>query len=238
MNTPCFDFKKFLKRCSLLLIPTIVLLTIIFHRQHDLIYMPIATGISSFILFVNFPKVVLMFHQRPLYYDDLVIKDYSREDTEQIYDEKFRHRYQHIFRWVVTVTSALMIGVLTEIWYIRSDFVQGQSQQQQQQSQNSFIKPDIAAALAIIISLGSGYLKISVLFGKLLMKILKYFKRKQIARRRAEHQRRTVIELTSANIQIDDMAETKLLQEQGRVRSEGNLQILGLQQSTVTEIFH
>ena len=44
---------------------------------------------------------------------------------KEIYDDTFRKRYQQIFRWIVTITSSIMIGILTEVWYMRSDFTQG-----------------------------------------------------------------------------------------------------------------
>lgn len=222
---------------TLLLIPIIIVCTILFDRSHDLIYMPIATVVISFILFSNFPKFVLMFHQRPLYYDDLIIKDFSDEDMNEIYDDGFRKRYQRIFKWVVTVTSALMIGVLTDIWYMRDDFVQDSSTRQNNGNDNSFIDPKTAAAMAIIISLSTGYLKVSVLFGKFLIKILKFFKKREIEKERQRIQRRTQIELMSSQVTIDANFNRQLLSEDSlnKTRSHNDLTILGLQPNVIME---
>lgn len=165
---------------SLVLIPVIIGLTMAFHLTHSLIYMPISMSLSSLILFMNFPKIVLFFHQRPLYYDDLIVHDYSDEDR-QIYNDQFRTYYQNIFRWVITFTSALMVGVLTEVWYFKGDYAidtEGDT------SGYVFLEASTAAALVVIYGLMGIYKNLSIYFGKGLMFILKYLKRREIKQRR------------------------------------------------------
>lgn len=190
-------FKLF--NLTLLLIPVIFGLTLVLEHKNESIYMPLAMTVSSFILFVNFPKLVIIFHQRPLYYDDLVIRDYNEDDADsQIYDTSFRKRYQNIFRWIITVTSPLMLGVLTEVWYMKSDFSSADVEK------FSFLDPSTAAALAIMISLGTGYLKVSVFLGKILMGFLKFLKQREVAKKRAINQEEVMMELANTGITVSD----------------------------------
>lgn len=211
---------------SLLLIPLIIFAAIFFEKKNDIIYMPIATSVISCIIFINFPKTVLMFHQRPLYFDDLVIKDFNEDDMKEIYDDTFRKRYQQIFRWIVTITSSIMIGILTEVWYMRSDFTQGDTTN----SPTKFISADTAAGLVYIISLAGGYLKISVISGRLMIKVLKFFKRRDINKSRQLLQRQTDSDLADSGVLIgDDSFRRQLISKNSR--SHNDLTILAIQPS-------
>lgn len=186
---------------SLLLIPLVVPFIAIFEEIRNMIYMPVALAICSFILFVNFPNLVLTFHQRPLYYDDLVIKDFNDDDAEKIFDDGFRRHYQNIFRWVVTLTSPVVIAVLTEVWYIKSEFATGDTTESHNTT-TSFLDPSKAVALAVILSLGQGYLKASVYFGKALMIILKFFKSRALQRNRQQIQRMAFAEMNELGVEV------------------------------------
>lgn len=206
---------------SLLLIPLVIPFVVLFQEIRNMIYMPVALAICSFILFVNFPNLVLTFHQRPLYYDDLVIRDFNEDDAAKIYDEGFRHHYQNIFRWVVTLTSPVVIAVLTEVWYIKAEFASGggDGSDGTVDPQSSFLDPSKAVALAVILSLGQGYLKASVYFGKVLMLVLKFFKSRALARKRQELQRATFTEMSELGVSIaHDPELTSQLLESDAVR--------------------
>ena len=212
--------------------------------------MPLSATVSSFILFVNFPKLVIAFHQRPLYYDDLEIRDYNDDDAdEHIYDDSVRNRYKNIFRWVITVTSPIVIGILVEVWYMKSDFANDNAT-----GVNSahggplYMSPSTAAALAIMISLATGYLRGSIIFGKMLMFILKYFKRREIAKRRYHNAQVARDEANNVGVTVDTREDeemrTMLLSastQPRRVRSHSDLSAGNLDQSHViigNEIFN
>jgi hypothetical protein len=90
---------------SLLLVPIILSLTFIFEDIHGIIYVPLTCGISAMIIFLNFPTIVIFLHSRPIYFDDLIIKNY--EGDGYIYDDTFRHKYQNVFKWIASFTSSL-----------------------------------------------------------------------------------------------------------------------------------
>ena len=155
---------------------------------------------------------MLSFHQRPVYYDDLKIKDFNEEDEEHIYDEEFRKRYQNIFKWVVTITSPIVIGALCEVWYMRDSFGNTNSPSDQQSQGITYLDPSRTAALAIIASLAQLYLKGSVMFGKLLMVILKILKTRAITQNRTSAQRTTTIELRRLGVSVgEDTSMTQWL---------------------------
>lgn len=218
---------------SLLLIPIIIQFTVLFDEEYNIVYMPVSLIICSFILFVNFPNLVLSFHQRPLYYDDLKIKDFNEEDEENeehIYDNEFRKRYQNIFKWVVTITSPIVIGALCEVWYMRDAFGNSNAGADAPSSggMGTYLDPSKTAAFAIIASLAQVYLKGSVMFGKLLMVVLKVLKTRAITQKRNTAQRATTIELRNLGVGIgEDAPMTQWLLENNsplrRAKSDSNL---------------
>lgn len=239
---------------SLILVPIIITVTVFFEEAHTMIYMPISSLVCSFIIFVNFPMIVTSLHQRPIYYDDLIIKDFNEDEAKEIYDDRFRKKYQTIFRWVLTFTSAIVVGILVEIWYMRSSFAKNDATARDlgfvsssgstiddgsgasngssgfdESSEYAFLSPQVVAALAIIYSLGMIYLKGSMMFGKFLMSTLKFFKKRELRKARNMRQRIAEVELKNANVAIDNDLEAGLLRaEITSSRSFSNLPILGI----------
>ena len=170
-----------------------VALTVIYEAKHGVFYIPFVCGISALIIFVNFPAFVIFLHSRPIYYDDLIIKNYDGDGY--IYDEEFRKKYQILFRWMASITSSAMVTVTVAMWFLRDTlFRQGNNNGSQ--------------ALSIYVMLGilGGMMKIyytaTMTIGRVLLFILKVVKRREQERLRleAEAERKTLIELNHIGI--------------------------------------
>lgn len=186
------SWRKYLSYLSLLLIPLLLFLTTFFSVHKRILYMPFAATISSFIFFCNFPSIVLTLHTRPIYYDDLIMKDYE-DDSENIYDDSFRKRFQNIFRWTITVTSSLMAGVMVDVWYMRYTEIGGINTQ---------------GSILLILGVTGGIVKlystVQERLGNILMYILKKFKQREISRRRTRAQNIATEDAFQLGIQLAD----------------------------------
>lgn len=182
-----------LKYLSLLLVPIILSLTFIYQDDNVRYYVPISCGVSALIVFLNFPSIVIFLHSKPVYYDDLVIKNY---EEETIYTEDFRRKYQHIFRWITSFTSALMVGVTSELWYYRDRIFSSDQETPRDKVVKAFVLIGVIGGLVRI------YYGAAMLLGQILLVLLKRFKRKEQERRRQEAEDRTMIELTSIGVSI------------------------------------
>lgn len=204
MTTVKEDLLELFSRCrlfnlSLFLIPLILTLTSFFEDKHALIYTPISWGIASFILFINFPDLLLSLHSRPIYYDDLIIKDYNDNESSDLYDSAFRGKYQKIFKWVVTITSTVMISLIVEIWYFRAEYFNSTS--------NGIITNVVA--LSIVASLFRIYYSASLFIGKMIMWVLRYYKQKEIDNQRQVAQVEVELALTNSGIRIISAGESR-----------------------------
>ncbi len=227
--------KKYLKYLFLLLVPCIIILTIIFDKDHEMIYIPLSISVSSLIVFILFPQLVLGLHARPIYYEDLIIKDFSNDDVE-VYDKNFRKKYQLIFRYLVTITSTIMIFIASEVWFLKTEFTMGNNNNSSNPSSGaSLISPDYAIAFGIIGGILKIYFSLSTLIGKILLMVLKKIKRRIIKKMRQKVTNMTEAELGNAGITI---GKTNTMSMPLRSKSLNNLNILDVAPSAkMNDIF-
>lgn len=215
---------------TLLLIPLILVLTFIFHEKHALIYTPISWAIASFILFVNFPDLLLSLHSRPLYYDDLVIQDYNDGEATDLYDNNFRKKYQNIFRWIVTITSSIMVALIVEIWYFKDDYFPDNDKS------NGVVTWTVV--LSIIGGLSKIYYVCSLGIGKIIMWALKYFKQRDIDNQRKILQEEVELVVTDSGVRLvmenDDNNDRVL----NRSLSHNAIRIIALKPNVMADIFN
>jgi hypothetical protein len=197
-----------LHHLSNLLVPIILVLAFVFEDEHDIIYVPIAIGTCSMILFLNFPALVIMMHSRPIYYDDLIIKNYNDDEANRMYDDEFRRKYQRIFRLISTCTSSIMIGMATALWFFR-DRLFAHDESQRHNIFNNF------AIIGIISGIFSIYYRATMLIGNIIMFILKRIRAREQERFRKYQESIVLNELASEGINLiapdsltDDTATT------------------------------
>ena len=81
-------------------------------------YFPMVVGVSAFILFWNFPKLVYYTASRPLYYEDLFI-DSSKLPNYDV-SLSIKKRFQFILEWVLIVTNTLLVAALSDYWLYKT----------------------------------------------------------------------------------------------------------------------
>ena len=218
--------KKYLRYLIFPISICLIVLTFIYDDRHSVIYVPATSFICSLFLFWLFPSIVLSMHNRPVYYEDLIIKSYETEgdnmsdmDDMEVYDKPFRDKYQKIFRIIITLISSIFVFIVVELMFLKIDLlpifeING----------FAFISPNYTIYAALLGGIITLYSKILSTSGRLLMKILKYFKKKHIRNARYIATNRTNIELGNAGIVIGNM----IAPLQRRSRSVDNLTIIGI----------
>ena len=109
-----FKFKKYhIKRLFLILEPGIFLLLLKEFRTYY--YLPLIVFICSFILFWNFPIIVVFTTNKPTYYQDLFINNKSNNIsyTIPIYIQK---KIDSIFKWSLIGSSSILLSGLSVYW--------------------------------------------------------------------------------------------------------------------------
>jgi|688.fasta_scaffold00397_46 hypothetical protein len=180
------------KRLLLLLLPIEIIILSVIKEVSNPMYIRYFVLNMSFILFYNYPDLLLSLHKKPVYYDDLIIKTYLHDplhEPEQLND-KYKMWYQNIFKWTVLITSPIICALLTDVWFIKANFAT-----KDESANVKYLNPETVSAMAIIFSLSSLYIKISLLFGKVLIKILKFFRNKSIEKQIKLSQDKINIEL-------------------------------------------
>ena len=220
----CIRDRFRLKYILLLLIPPLIALTIFYDQQHDLVYLPISISISAFLIFMVFPGIILGLHAKPIYYDDLIIKDYNDSDYKELYDDKFRRKYQTIFQRIITLTSSLVLFIIIEVWYIKSDLVTFKG------PNISYIPVDWTFAIALIGGIINVYYKVISMVGKILLVILKLLKKRTINKSRQHMSDIARAELGNAGVTISRTGalQTPFNQIQRRSHSHNDLTIIGI----------
>jgi hypothetical protein len=89
-----------------------------FEDIHTLIYTPLIIIFAALILFWNFPIIVYYTASKPLYYDDLFI-DIKQLPNYSV-DDKIQYRFKFILETVLIITNAILVGILSDIWLLRS----------------------------------------------------------------------------------------------------------------------
>jgi hypothetical protein len=191
-------------------------LTFVYQDPKGMFYVPISCGISALIIFLNFPSIVIFLHSRPIYYDDLIMKNYEGEGY--IYNEDFRKKYQKIFQWIVSVSSSLMVAFTVELWFFRDSMFNSASSTEDK-AFNAFVILGVIGGLLRI------YYGAAMLLGKLLLVLLKRFKKREQERLRQSTEDRTLVELTSIGVTISGDDEEPMIQ---RASSHNDIQSLAV----------
>lgn len=224
-----YKFDLYWKNLSLLLVPIILSLTFVFENVNGIFYVPISCGVSALIIFLNCPFIVILIHSRPIYFDDLIIKNYDGEG--HIYDDDFRKKYQNIFKWIAALSSSIMIGFTVELWFFRDRMFGADHGNAGDQTVNSFVVLGVIGGLLRI------YYGATMLLGRILLMVLKRLKRREQERLRVETQERTLVELTSVGVTIGDNSDVEPLIH--RAASHGDIKgILGFKPTLMTDIFN
>lgn len=224
---------------TLLLVPLILALTFVFQDTKGMFYVPVSCGISALIIFLNFPSIVIFLHSRPIYYDDLIMKNYEGEG--HIYNEEFRKKYQNIFQWITSVSSSLMVAFTVELWFFRDSMIGNRDDGVQSTGDKAF---NAFVVLGIIGGLLRIYYGAAMLLGKLLLVVLKSLKKREQERLRQAAENRTLIELSSIGVTIAGDDEDRLIP---RANSDNDIAhhsasrqsiITGFKPTLMTDIFN
>ena len=101
-------------------LPFILVIFITFFKEtRTMIYLPIIVGFCSLILFWNYPWIVYYTASKPLYYEDLFI-DIKQLPNYNV-DYKLKNKFNTILVWVLITTNSILMGVLSDIWIIRTN---------------------------------------------------------------------------------------------------------------------
>lgn len=204
-----------------------ITLTALYDGIYGEFYIPVLCGLSALIIFLNFPAVVIFLHSRPIYYDDLIIKNYDGDGY--IYDEEFRKKYQHIFRWIASVTSSVMVAITILMWFIRNTMIHsddGSSTSGDSRSGNGTKALNIFVILGIIGGMMRIYYTATMLIGRVLLSILKLLKRREQERRRLEIEHKMLIELDTIDIRSVD------------VTNDRHMSVIGFKPTLMADIFN
>lgn len=87
-------------------------------ETHTFIYIPAIIFFISFILFWNYPYIVIYTNSKPLYYEDLFV-DTSNVETIEV-DIQIRQRFEKCFEWSLIITNSLFAAFLSDYWLYQS----------------------------------------------------------------------------------------------------------------------
>jgi hypothetical protein len=199
---------------SLVIIPAILAPTFAFRNtNHQVYYVPFSVAVATYILFYNFPYLVTVMHKRPIYLDDLKTHKLTDENDNN-YDFNFRRKYHLWFLRVNTVTSAVIIGLTSALWFFRAKLFG---------SDGSAV--NFAAAVAVIGALFKVYYYATMLVGRIVMWVLKYLKEKEQKYNRRLEEQQLIEVINDARASIPDIEERK----PQRSMSTGNLYHLAVE---------
>ena len=113
-KSSCKDIK-----CKRYFLPLIFAPVAAIHPEiFNFYYFPLVVGVSAFILFWNFPKLVYYTASRPLYYEDLFI-DSSKLPNYDV-SLSIKKHFQLILEWVLIVTNTLLVAALSDYWLYKT----------------------------------------------------------------------------------------------------------------------
>ena len=81
----------------------------------NFVYIPLVAFVCAFVIFWNFPILVLFTNSRPLYYEDLFIED--RNEIEMVVDVQLREKFESRFQSVLIFTNSLFVAALSDYWW-------------------------------------------------------------------------------------------------------------------------
>ena len=113
-KSSCKDIK-----CKRYFLPLIFAPVAAIHPEiFNFYYFPLVVGVSAFILFWNFPKIVYYTASRPLYYEDLFI-DSSKLPNYDVSISIKKH-FQVVLEWVLIITNTLLVMALSDYWLYKT----------------------------------------------------------------------------------------------------------------------
>ncbi len=113
-KSSCKDIK-----CKRYFLPLIFAPAAAIHPEiFNFYYFPMVVGVSAFILFWNFPKLVYYTASRPLYYEDLFI-DSSKLPNYDV-SLSIKKHFQFILEWVLIITNTLLVAALSDYWLYKT----------------------------------------------------------------------------------------------------------------------
>jgi hypothetical protein len=80
----------------------------------DYISVPLMSGFVGFVIFWNFPVLIYMTSEKPLYYEDIFI-DHSRIPIYQI-NPNIKNKYKCILLWVLILSHSILVAALSDYW--------------------------------------------------------------------------------------------------------------------------
>jgi len=87
-------------------------------ETHTFIYIPVIIFFIFFIIFWNYPFIVIFTNSKPLYYEDLFV-DTSNVETIEV-DTQIRQRFEKCFEWSLIITNSLFVAFLSDYWLYQS----------------------------------------------------------------------------------------------------------------------
>jgi hypothetical protein len=91
---------------------------LIFEQTYSLYYFPIIVFILSFILFWNFPELLLFLHSKPVYIDDLFIDPSSIQENHTI-NPRMIQKFRNVFLWSHNIVGSLFAAGLADFFLYR-----------------------------------------------------------------------------------------------------------------------
>ena len=100
------------KRVSLLLVGLIALLWD--SEIQNYFYIPLVIFISAFVMFWNFPVLILFTNSRPLYYEDLFIADWNVHLLD--INDSVRKKFEMRFQCILIFSNSIFCAALADYW--------------------------------------------------------------------------------------------------------------------------
>ena len=106
-------------KCKRYFLPIVLGPIALIHNElQNYTYVPILLGISAFILFWNFPKIVYYTASKPLFYEDLFIDEKKLPNYDV--NPRLKIKFQKILVWVLIVTNSMLVAALGDYWLYRT----------------------------------------------------------------------------------------------------------------------
>ena len=138
----------------------LIFLVVAYKEFRHIIYLPLCVSFVFFILFWNFPFILYYTASRPLYYEDLFIDEKKLPNYDV--DESIKDKFKNIFIWILIFTNTSLVAGLSDYWLYKTS------------GQYTYLE---------IIGITGGIIKIFQIvnntFARIMLKILKYYVRKE-----------------------------------------------------------
>ena len=112
-------------KCKRFFLPLILVVIAIpfIEKKQTYIFLPLIISFASLIFFWNFPWIVYYTASKPLYYEDLFI-DIKKLPNYEV-DNYIKYKFNTILLAILVITNSILMGVLSELWIIRTNNREG-----------------------------------------------------------------------------------------------------------------